>query len=44
MDRTKPFVATYTKDNKLIFINYEDISKTEALYRVLGQKYRNKLG
>jgi hypothetical protein len=37
MDRTKPFIAIYTKGNNLIFINYENISKTEALYRVLGQ-------
>jgi hypothetical protein len=42
MDRAKPFVAIYTKSNKLIFINYEDINKTEALYRVLGQSEKQK--
>lgn len=37
MDRTNPFVAIYTKDNNLIVINYEDIRRTEDLYKLLKQ-------
>lgn len=37
IDRTKPFISIYTKDNRLIVINYENVGKTEALYRSLEQ-------
>lgn len=32
IDKTKPFVAVYTKDGRLVLINYEDNKKTEDLY------------
>lgn len=35
MDKTKPFIAIYTKDNNFIAINYEDINKTKDLYKLL---------
>lgn len=35
MDKTKPFIAIYTKDNNFIAINYEDINKTKNLYKLL---------
>jgi len=31
-DKTKPFVAIYLKDGRLILINYEDKNKTNSLY------------
>ncbi|MBU5592282.1 hypothetical protein KQI89_10955 [Clostridium sp. MSJ-4] len=37
MDKTDPFVAIYTNDNKLIVINYENVSETEDLYRSLDK-------
>jgi uncharacterized membrane protein len=32
IDNTKPFVAIYLKDGRLILINYEDEKKTQSLY------------
>ena len=38
-DKTKPFVAIYIKDGRLILINYEDENKTKNLYeRLVGMK------
>ena len=31
-DKTKPFVAIYLKENRLILINYEDENKTKVLF------------
>lgn len=38
MDRSKNFISITTKDNKIIFINYEDTKETEDLYELLNSK------
>lgn len=41
-DKTKPFIALYTKDGGFIAINYLDESKTERLFEELGKNIEVK--
>lgn len=42
MDKTKPFISIYKKDNSLVLINYEEEEKTKKLYNEIVNALEGK--